>query len=104
KTGTKRTGMQVSIEPDVASVEKAAEDDLEKILVAAKKKAGKDYPADTSLIIFFDDTLHFPKVIDNAKLDSFVTGNILDLGLRFSTLYLIGWQNVFREFSLVKRP
>ncbi len=103
KTGTKRTGMQVSVEPDAASVEKAAEDDLEKILVAAKRKAGKDYPADTSLIIFFDDTLHFPKVIDNTKLDSFVTRNILDLDLRFSTLYLVGWQNVFREFSIGKR-
>ncbi len=103
KTRTKN-GMQVSVEPEAVSVEKAAEDDLKRILDAAQNKTGKDYPTDTSLIIFFDDTLHFPKVIDNAKLDSFVTRKILKLDLRFSTLYLVGWQNVFREFSLVKIP
>lgn len=104
KTRTKRTGIQVLVEPGCASVEEAAKDDLENIRAAAEKKAGKDYPADTSLIIFFDDTLHFPRVIDDAQLDNFVNRNILNLDLMFSTLYLIGWKNVFREYSLVKRP
>lgn len=102
KTGTKRTGMQVSVEPDGAYVEEAAKNDLERILAAAKLKKGKDYPANTSLIIFFDDSLHFPRVVDDAHLDDFVNRNILNLDLRFSTLYLVGLDHVFREYSLAK--
>ena len=103
KTGTKKTQMQVSIPPEANSVEGRIKNELERIIAAAKRKAGKDYPANTSLIIIFDDAPPFQKVIDNDKLDSFVNKNILSLDLRFSTLYLIGWQDVFREFSLVKR-
>ncbi|MFC1958970.1 hypothetical protein ACFLV6_03575 [Chloroflexota bacterium] len=103
KIGTKRTGMQVSIEPDGACVEKAAKDDLEKILAAAERKKGKDYPVNTSLIIFFADSLHFPRVVDDAHLGDFVNRNILKLDLRFSALYLVGLDHVFREYSLAKR-
>ncbi|MFC2033817.1 hypothetical protein ACFLTT_00225 [Chloroflexota bacterium] len=104
KTGTERTGMQVSAEPGGAYIEKAAKDDLKRILAAAKKKASKDYPANTSLIIFFDDSLHFPRVVDNTHLDDFVNRNIIKLVLsRFSTLYLVGLTYVFREYNLAKR-
>ncbi len=103
KTGTKRTGMQVSVEPNAVPVEKAAKDDLERILAAVKKKAGKKYHANTSLVIFFDDSLHFPRVVDDAHLDDFVNENILNLDLRFSTLYLVGLDHVFREYSLIKK-
>lgn len=100
KTRT-RYGIQISQEPDGAEVEKAAEEDLERILDAAKKKIGKAYSANTSLLIFFDDTLHFPRVIDDARLDSFAREKILNLGFRFSSLYLVGWDHVFREYSLI---
>lgn len=103
KKGTKKTGLKVSVEPGGAYVEEAAKDDLKRILAAAERKKGKDYPANTSLIIFFDDSLHFPRVVDDAHLDDFVNRDILKLDLRFSTLYLVGLDHVFREYSLAKR-
>jgi hypothetical protein len=113
KKGTKKTGLKVSAEPGGADPIQAAKDDLERILAAAKGKEGKGYPANTSLIIFFYDRLHFfegrryntrfTRVIDDANLDDFVNRNILDLDLRFSTLYLVGEHHVFREYSLIKK-
>jgi hypothetical protein len=103
KTGTKKTGLRVSIPPQVFSPSEVATKELEKIVDAAKRKAAKDYPINTSLIIFFDDDLNFRRVVDDRHLDAFVKKNILNLDLRFSTLYLIGRKQVFREFSLAKR-
>lgn len=99
KKGTKKTGLEVSVEPGGAYVEEAARDDLERILAAAERKKGKDYPMNTSLIIFFDDSLHFPRVVDDAQLDDFVNKNILNLDLRFSTLYLVGWKSVLKSMA-----
>jgi len=101
KTGTKKN-QAVSIPLEADSVEGRVENELGRILVAAKKKESKDYPANTSLIIFFDDAPPFQRVMDNEKLDSFVSRNILNLDLRFSMLYLVG-RDAFREFSLVKK-
>jgi hypothetical protein len=100
KIGTKRTGIQVSVECEAVDVEKAALNDLEKILKAAKKKVGKPYPPNTSLIIYFDDRLHFPRIIDDAHLDDFVKKHILILDLKFTSLYLVGLYHVFRKFNL----
>ena len=71
-----------------------------RIVEAAKRKEGKDYPCDTSLLIPFDDGLHFKNVINDIELDAFITKHVLKLDLRLSTLYLMGWYSVFREFSL----
>jgi len=104
KTDTKKTKMQVSIPPEATSVEERVKSELERILAAAKGKEGKDYPANTSLIILFDDTPPFQEVVDNKELDNFVNKNILNLDLRFSALYLVGSGRViFREFSLIKK-
>lgn len=103
KTRTKKTKMQVSIPPEATSVTERVENELKRILCAAKRKEGKDYPANTSLIIFFDDMPPFQKVIDNEKLDGFVNEKILNLDLRFFTLYLVGSIGIiFREY-LIKR-
>lgn len=82
-------------------VEERVKNELERIRDAAEKKQGKDYPRDTSLIIFFDHTPPLEEVIDNVELDNFVSKNILNLDLRFSTLYLVG-RDILREFSLAK--
>ena len=100
-TGTKKKRV-VSIPPKATPVEERVETELERIRDAAEKKQGKDYPRNTSLIIFFDDTPPFWEAIDNEKFDSFVNKNILNLDLRFSALYLVG-TDTLREFSLVKR-
>ena len=103
KTGTQKTGLKVSVEAEAVEVTKMVENELGRILDAAKRKAGKKYLVNTSLIIIFDDMFHFQEVIDNAKLDNYVSTHILNLDLKFSTLYLVGKKNVFREFSLGKR-
>ena len=103
KTGTKKTGRQVSIPPKVVNRNEVARNELGKIVDAAKRKAAKDYPINTSLVIVFNDDLFFQRAIDDANLDTFVKKYILKLGLRFSTLYLVGWRNVFREFSVGER-
>ena len=101
KTRTKKTKMQVSIPPQATSVTERVKNELKRILCAAKRKEGKDYPTNTSLIIFFDDMPPFQKVIDNEKLDGFVNEKILNLDLRFFALYLVGSGGcIFREFSL----
>jgi len=102
KRGTKKTGRQVSIPLKAVSADEVAKKELEKIVDAAKRKAGKDYPINTSLIIVFDDGLFFQRAID-VNLDAFVNKYIRKLDLRFSTLNLVGWQKVLREFNLDKR-
>jgi hypothetical protein len=102
KTGTKKTRIQVSIPAKAFEVGEIARKELEKIVDAAKKKAGKDYPINTSLIIVFKDDWSFRRVIDDANLDAFAKRYILKLDLRFSTLHLVGWHSVFREFSIAK--
>jgi hypothetical protein len=101
KTRTKK-GRAFSIPPEANSVDERVENELKRILAAAKGKEGKEYPPNTSLVIFFDDARPFRECMDNVRLDSFVTSNISNLDLRFSTLYLVGW-DVFREYSLVKK-
>jgi hypothetical protein len=101
KTRTKR-GWAFSIPAEATSVVERVENERQRILAAAKRKEGKKYLPSTSLVIFFDDARSFQEEMDNVRLDSFVTSNILNLDLRFSTLYLVGW-GVFREYSLVKK-
>jgi hypothetical protein len=101
KKGTRRN-RQVSIHPQVVDPNEVATKELRKIVDAVKRKAAKDYPISTSLIVIFEDDWFFRKALDDRHLDSFVRRNILKLDLRFSMLYLIGWKVTFREFSLAK--
>jgi len=104
KTG-KGKNRSVSIPPEATSVEERVENELDRILTAAKRKAGKDYPANTSLIIFFDDMPPFEEALklNNTAIDSFVKKEIMNLDLRFSQLYLVGEaKEIFREY-IIKR-
>ena len=75
-------------------------EELVRIVEAAKRKEGKEYPPNTSLLIAFDDGLTFQKVITEKELDDFVVKNILTIDLRVSVLYLLGWLKYFREYYL----
>ena len=97
-----KKGQAFSIPPEANSVEERVGNELKRILAAARRKEGKEYPPNTSLIIFFDDAPHFQDVMDNEKLDGFVSRDILSLDLRFSMLYLVG-RDVFGEYSLGKK-
>jgi len=103
KEGSKKNRM-FSILPVATPVEERVQKELDRILEAVKRKTGKDYPANTSLIISFDDGPPFQEVMDNKKLDSFMNDKFANLDLRFSALYLVGRIRItFREFCLNKR-
>ncbi|MGE0902637.1 MULTISPECIES: hypothetical protein [Dehalococcoides] len=106
KTG-KGKNIQVSIPPEATPVEEGVENELKRIVVAAEKKAGKDYPTNTSLIISFDDAELSEKRLEELSyptIDDFVKKELLPLDLRFSHLYLAGKANkVFREYLITKQ-
>ena len=103
KKGTKKTGLQVSVPAKAFELSEIAEGELNRIFDAARRKESKDYPTNTSLIIFFKDDLNFRQVVDDTQLDTFVKKNILSLDLRFAALYLVGQREMFREFILSKQ-
>lgn len=104
KKGTKKKGLQVSTPVKAVNFSIVARDEQQRIIDAAKRKAGKDYPTNTSLVIMFNDDFPFRQHVNDSNLATFVKEHILNLDLRFSTLYLIGWrEEVFLEFSLGKR-
>ncbi|MFC1970857.1 hypothetical protein ACFLV0_02835 [Chloroflexota bacterium] len=97
KRGTKKTGRQINVPYTATDVIQNVKEELMRIVEAAKRKNGKDYPPNTSLLIAFDDGLTFQRVISEKQLDDFVTRHIITLDLRVSTLYLLGWSKYYRE-------
>ena len=55
KAGTKKRGMSISADFKAESVPEMASRELGKVLSAVKRKERKEYPPDTSLIVWFDD-------------------------------------------------
>jgi hypothetical protein len=102
KTG-KGKSRTVSIPPAATSVEERVKSEMNRILDAAKRKAGKDYPVNTALIISFDDMPPFEKALEvmGTTIDNFVKKEVLNLDLRFSQLYLVGGaKKLFREYLI----
>ena len=100
KKGTKKTGRQISVPFTATDVIQNAKEELVRIVEAAKRKEGKEYPQNTSLLIVFNDGLSFQKVISEKELDDFVIKNIFTIDLRVTALYLLGWSKYFREYYL----
>jgi len=103
----KGKSLTVSIPPEATPVEEGVKKELNRIVDAAKRKAGKDYPDNTSLIIFFDDaelSEERLKVLNCPTLDDFVKKKLLPLDLRFTMLYLVGEvQELFREYPIKRQ-
>jgi hypothetical protein len=95
---------KITIPPKATSVEERVKNELDRILIAARKKEHIDYPTNTFLIISFEDLYPFREAMNDNKIDIFMTENILTLDLRFSALYLVGnTGNTFREYHLNKQ-
>jgi hypothetical protein len=98
---------KVSIPPDATPVEEGVKNELNRIVAAAKRKAGKDYPTDTSLIIIFNDAEISEErlnLLNCPTLDDFVKNELMNLDLRFTTLYLVGEaKEVFREYQIKRQ-
>ena len=90
KEGTKKTGIQISVEPEAYSASDNVENELSKILEALKRKEGKKYPVNTDLVIIFNDGHMFRRHVDNRGIDAFIHNNALELDLQFRHLYLVG--------------
>lgn len=103
KKGTKRTGLEVSTKPKAVEVNEIIHDELGRILDAAKRKEGKDYLPNTSLVIKFSDSHRFLEPTVVAQLDRLVKDDIAKLNLNFTTLFLVGkYRHIFREYDLHK--
>lgn len=101
KKGTKKTGLDVSVEVEAISHDDSIQRDLDMIFDAAKRKEGKEYLPNTSLVIKFDDALHFQESAEIAELDAMVQEKLMNLTLSFSTIYLVGeTKKTFREYEL----
>lgn len=70
KEGTKKAGLKLSLIPQAVNTANVAREELKRILDAAKRKEGKDYPVSTSLIIIFDDDRFFRLNISDSVLVS----------------------------------
>lgn len=103
KTGKGKNRL-VSIPAEATDVEKDLENELNRILEALRRKAGRDYPPNTSLIVFFDDTGNFEealKLTSKTTIDCVIKKEITKLDLRFSNLYLVGKaKKIFKEYSV----
>jgi hypothetical protein len=103
KIGTKKTGLGVSAQLEAKSVIVAAEDEFRKILDAIKRKEGKDYQANTCLVVKFDDGHMFRRAINDVAIDKFMHDNVMGLDLRFNEVFLVGkFKEVFRQYGLIR--
>ncbi|AII61550.1 hypothetical protein [Dehalococcoides mccartyi] len=103
----KGKNLQVSIPETATPVEAGVKNELDRIVDAANRKANKNYPDNTSLIIFFDDTKLSEErlqALNLPTLDDFVKKNLMNLNLTFTTLYLVGGAKVvFREYPIKQK-
>lgn len=103
KEGTKKTGLRVSVQAEAVSVDSVAESELQKIIDAIGRKEGKSYPANTCLVVKFDDGYMFRRATDGRTIDRFVQDKILGRDLCFDEVCLVGkFKKVFQQYYLVR--
>lgn len=103
KEGTKETGLRVSAQLEAESVGTVAERELTKIVDAIGRKEGKSYPANTCLVVKFDDGYMFRHAVDGAIIDRFVHDRIVGRDLHFNEVCLVGkFKKVFRHYDLIR--
>lgn len=95
KSGTKRTNLVVEAEPRAKRHDKVLDDELTRILEAVQRKKNKQYPANTALVIPFED---FPALSDDRDiklLDEAICARALPEARQFCWLGLVGWVKHF---------
>jgi hypothetical protein len=103
KEGTKKTGLKVSVQAEAVSIDSVAESELQKIVDAIGRKEGKSYPANTCLVVKFDDGYMFRRAIDNTTIDRFMQDKILGHYLCFDEVCLVGkFKAIFRQYCLTR--
>ena len=103
KEGTKKTGLRVSVQAEAESLDTLAESELQKIVNAIGRKEGKSYPANTCLVVKFDDGYMFRRATNNTKIDRFMHDKIGGLDLYFNEVFLVGkFKEIFRQYELIR--
>ena len=66
------------------------------------RKAGKNYPPDTALIVAVDDSVPFSRSEDQAALDELAKGTLVPMlqGTNFSLLALEGSNGLHKVYSI----
>lgn len=100
KSGKKTTGIHVEVEQVSESHHVVLSRELERIEAAVRRKAGKEYPEGTALLVVFDDYI---AINDSADLDILrerLERMLPDL-VQFNWLSVVGWsERTFLEFDL----
>jgi len=100
KKGTKHTGITVEIENEALEHGVVVDNELQRILEAARRKSGKEYPDNTGLVIICDDYIVFREQEDIEKLIQFIHENVLEYLNNFLKVFVIGWSSkTYLEFK-----
>lgn len=91
KTGTKQSGLHISVENSMVSQAEVLERERNSITAAIERKIPKSYPADTLLLIAFDDTMAFDRPDNISNIEAIVTAFLPQLK-RFHSVALVGTQ------------
>ncbi len=70
KSGTKRTGRKVDVKAEMVSQQDILAKEARLISDAIENKLGKDYPAQTALLVAFDDTMAFGRDDNISNIES----------------------------------
>lgn len=100
KQGTKHTGITIEVENEAIEHGVTFDNEAQRILAAAERKSGKEYPNNTGLVIICDDYIAFRDENDRDQLSTFVQENALTMLNNFSKVFVIGWSsNTYLEFN-----
>ena len=99
KRGTKHTRITIEVENEAVEHSVVFNNEAQKILNAAKRKSGKEYPDNTGLIIICDDYIAFRDKSDPDRFIEFIHYKVLPLLDNFSKVFVIGWSSkTYLEF------
>lgn len=91
KSGTKRTGLTVSIDTAFRRHEDVVNDQIGLVLSAIEKKLAKRYEPETALLVVFDDQIAIQNDGDREKFSALLETNRRALLNKFVWVGVIGW-------------
>ncbi len=100
KKGTKHTGITIEVENVAVEHGVVCDTEVDRIIKAAERKSGKQYPEGTGLIIVCDDYIAFRDDADRLKLSDRFIKEALPKLRTFEKVFIIGWSGrMYLEFE-----
>lgn len=91
KSGTKQTGISVSVASEAQSHNHVLADKIKLVSNALDRKLAKEYDMDTALLVVFDDMIAIQSDRDCEAVTHFLRGNREKLLAKFGWVGVIGW-------------